>query len=302
MTKCGTPCKVRAALEVMRIHNVVVSLATTFIGYATLSHYFGLPVIPPIVDYYIAAITVALIAAAGYAINDYYDIDIDLVNKPWRPLPSGRLDAETVYMFSLALFVAGTMLAAILSGIVSGLYAGLVSILLYYYSKSLKRKGFIGNIVVAFNSASTILYGGLVIAERHGLFNGLWTVAIPFTYAFLLVLGREIVKGIEDYYGDLKGGAKTIPVIYGPRRALYISLVILIAVIALSPLPFILGIYNDLYMLLAGVVDALIFFSLLSMITTTSHVDKLISKAGTARAVLKWAFFVGAIAFILGTF
>ncbi len=303
MTTCNLACKAKAVAELLRLHNIIVSLVTTYIGYSTLATLNKhLPLIPPSPDYAIAAIIVTLIAGAGYAINDYFDIDIDRVNKPERPLPSGRIKPKTAYWLALSLFATGTIIAFAYAGILSGLYALLVSILLYYYSKTLKRRGFSGNLVVAFNSASTILYGGLVVSEKLGQLANLWVTLIPFTYAFLLVLGREVVKGIEDYYGDLKGRAMTLAVKYGPRRAASIALAMLIAVIALSPLPYLLGVYNMFYMLLAGIVDVLIAISIYHITIRPRNVNEIITYSGMSRRLLKWAFFVGGLAFILGVF
>ena len=289
----------KAYIELIRLHNVVATLLMVFIGYAVSARFYGLNPIPPTSEYYIAAVVVALVAAGGYVINDYFDVDIDSINKPWRPLPSGRVSLKTAYYMSVILFGTGIVVGFIFAGFISGIYALSASILLYYYSKSLKRRGLVGNLVVSFNSGSSILYGGIVFAERNNLFLSILPVFIPFLYAFLLVFGREIVKGIEDYWGDKAGGARTLAVIYGPKRAFVFAALVLFTVIVLSPLPYFIGVCNYIYLFLALIVDAIIIVSIVFMLKRR-EVDRLVAASATARTLLKWAFFFGGLAFALG--
>ncbi|MET1101760.1 MAG: geranylgeranylglycerol-phosphate geranylgeranyltransferase [Pyrodictiaceae archaeon] len=293
--------KAIAILELVRLHNVLVSVVTTYVGYATLTYYY-INSRPFDESFLIAAIVVALVAAGGYAINDYFDIKIDKVNKPWRPLPSGRISANTAYKLAIILFATGIIIAYIYAGLLSGSYALMTALLLYLYSQRLKRSGVLGNIIVAFNSASTIFYGGLVAAEMNGLYKLLWKPFLPFTYAFLLVLGREVVKGIEDYEGDRLANVRTIAVVLGPLKARIVTLIILVLVISISPLPYLLRVYNIYYMLLASIVDALILASLIILFAGGNSDSKVIKEAGLARSILKWGFLVGALAFIAGLF
>ncbi len=287
--------KLAAYMELVRIHNVLIASLTTLIGYyACMKATLG-SLKPIDIPLLLACTVVGLVAAGGYAVNDYYDVDIDRVNKPWRPIPSGRIAPRSAHTLSIVLMVAGCLLSTLL-GLAPLLYAVAASILLYLYAYKLKRAGLPGNFVVAFNSGSAILYGSIAYASLRHAWNHIMAGLLPFTYAFLLVLGREFVKGIEDYEGDRLGGARTLAVLLGPRRALYISLAVLLLVVFLSPLPWLYGYYSLSYLVLALVVDALILASIVVMLASKD----LTRSAAKARSILKASFLAGALAFLIG--
>jgi len=174
----------------------------------------------------VAVASATLVAAGGYAVNDYFDIEIDRINKPQRPIPSGRVGAREAYLLSTFLLAAGALVAFSV-GLATGLFATLNAFLMYYYSKWIKRTGLLGNIVVSFSTASTILYGALAELEWAGSLHQLWTTVPVFAMVFLMTLSREIVKGVEDFVGDSKAGVRTVAVIKGPRTALKVSLLLL---------------------------------------------------------------------------
>jgi geranylgeranylglycerol-phosphate geranylgeranyltransferase len=290
--------KLLAILELLRLHNVAVTFATTFAGFALAYMVAGGSSVLSAVSepyYWIAAAIVALVAAGGYAINDYYDISIDAVNKPWRPIPSGRVTPREARILALTLMGTGVCVA-MLVGPLSTLYALAAAVLLHEYSRWIKRSGFWGNVVVAFNSASSIVFGGLVFCEASGRMEALPPVLLPAAYAFLLVLGREIVKGIEDYRGDMVGGVKSLAVILGPRRAAIIAATVLWLVVAVSPLPFVKGWYGLGYLILASLVDLIAVYSSVVLLLAEDPV----AIAEKARRALKIAFAFGGLAFILG--
>ncbi len=290
--------KAKAIVEVVRPHNVAVTFVTTLAGFSLAYKLAGYgDLVSAVLDplYWLAASVVALIAAGGYAVNDYFDVDIDRVDKPWRPIPSGRVSAKTVYTLSVILMGLGILLSSLI-GVLAFAYAGLTAVLLHEYSRWIKRRGLPGNLAVAFSSASTILYGGLAVAEKAGRLDLLLPVSLPAAYAFLLVLGREFVKSIEDYRGDLAGGARTLAVQLGPRKAAIVSSVVLAAVAAISPLPVLMKWYGICYIVFAGLVDLLIALSI--HVLLKSHEP--VTAAARARRMLKVAFAFGGLAFTLG--
>lgn len=157
---------------------------------------------------FLAALSVALVAASANAINDFFDLEIDRINKPLRPLPSGALtprDAQRMW------FVCA--LAAILLNVWIGKFALAMVIIaviaLYWYSAYFKRTALLGNILAAGIIAWMIfLYSGVVIGniERS---------IVPAIFAFLSNFGREIIKDVEDIDGDREAHANTLPVQYG---------------------------------------------------------------------------------------
>ncbi len=286
--------KLAAYLELTRPHNLLVSAITTAIGYVTAAAAESAPLLGRTLLYAVAA--VVLVAAGGYVVNDYYDVETDSIVKPYRPIPSGRVSPREAYILALALLAAGVA-AAVPLGAAALYFAAVNAVLVYMYSAYIKRTGLLGNILVALNSAATILMGGLAYAATRGDMPGV--VAVPALVAFLLVLGREIVKGIEDYEGDREACYFTLAVSKDPLWAARAAAALLILVAAVSVVPPILGPYRLLYDVLAAATDVLVLYSALSLLKTKSSYDA-IKLASRLRSLLKVAFLTGGLAFLLG--
>lgn len=188
----------------------------------------------------LAIISAGLISSAGNSINDYYDHEIDMVNKPERPIPSGRVSLKGAFYYSIVLFLAGCIVSLFINQICA-VIAILSSVALYLYASRLKNAGFIGNITIATLTGMAIIYGGLAVASIDKII----TVAL---FAFLINLAREIVKDAEDMEGDSKAGARTLALRYGLRTALILASFPLWAIIITTPVPYMSGLYNNLYM------------------------------------------------------
>lgn len=151
------------------------------------------------------------IAAAGYIINDYYDVKIDFINKPNRVIVGKVLKRRGVMVAHSILNFTGIVIAFLLS-----LWVGLISVLtaffLWLYSNQLKRLPFIGNFSIAVLTGASIFLVGVYYQQNTYLIN---TYAF---FAFSITLIREIVKDMEDLRGDADFGCRTLPVIYGIRK------------------------------------------------------------------------------------
>ncbi|BEP18168.1 UbiA family prenyltransferase [Pyrofollis japonicus] len=286
---------IRGYIELLRPHNLFVSAITTLVGYSVVSKLQDGSIVG--FDYLIASTIVVLIAAAGYVINDYYDIETDKISKPWRPIVRGSVKPEHARYFAYLLFILG-ITVALLSSLLIGLFALISGLLVHEYSRWIKKTGFIGNIAVSIESAATILFGGFFAAVYHGAYVPL-IVLIPTIYAFLFVLGREIVKGIEDVEGDKQANIYTLAVTVGPHRAAIIATIILAIVVLISPLPWMAGIYNVLYLIFAAGVDLSIIVSIL-LLGRGKTLNELIEASRKARSLLKIGFLMGGLAFLLG--
>lgn len=152
------------------------------------------------------------IAAGGYAINDYYDVKIDIINKPGKLIVGRTLSRR----HSMVIHIIFTCLGIFFSGMLGELFF-LINVLaafsLWIYSNSLKRLPFIGNFVVAFLSGLAVYL--VVFTETH---NYDTILAYAF-FAFLISLIREIIKDMEDLQGDKKFGCTTLPIKYGLRNS-----------------------------------------------------------------------------------
>ncbi len=287
--------KVKGYLELMRPHNLLVSFLTTMVGYGAAIK--ALHIKPNYIECIIASLVVVFIAAGGYVINDYYDVETDAVSKPWRPIIRGVVGRGEARVLAYILFVSGLLLSLFYS-----LYVLIFTIisawLVHEYSRWIKKTGFIGNVAVSVESAATILFGGFFASVQYNKYVP-FIVFIPVFYAFLLVLGREIIKGIEDVEGDSRAGIYTLAVTIGPRKAAVFASILLLLVVGISPIPWLSGIYNNLYLVLALGVDATIIYSIAVLINSKRYIE-LIEFSKRARSALKIGFLLGGLAFLLG--
>lgn len=213
-------------LRVMRWPNLLIIVLTQYltaiflIGNLSQWRYF-------LTDWrlLLLCISTVLIAAAGYIINDYYDIKIDYINKPHKVVVGKIIKRRVAMAIHLSLSSVGFLM-----GVMVSYWVGLVNLLaiflLWLYSNQLKRLPFLGNLVVAMLTAATVL----IVALRYQQNN-------PYVYmyaifAFTITLAREIIKDMEDLQGDQNFGCKTLPIIWGIRKTKYLLYLILLVFIA----------------------------------------------------------------------
>jgi len=283
--------KVKAYAVLTRPHNLLATVITTLMGWLIVFIEVQNNIISPVYP----VLTVILAAAGGYVINDYFDAEVDAINKPYRPIPSGAVSRTEALVFSIALALAAIALA-LKSGPISFTFVALNTALLYAYSYKLKELGFLGNVVVAFEGAASIIYGGLAASEPLGRLGLVSRTLLPALYAFLLLLGREIVKTIEDYKADALRDVKSLPRVLGVRYAAIVASAILLSVVIISPLPMMLG-FGIIYCVLASITDVIIVYSVIILM----HMRKEDAEVTAAklRSLLKVAIFVGSLAFLL---
>jgi geranylgeranylglycerol-phosphate geranylgeranyltransferase len=230
-----------------------------------------------------------LIAAGGNAINDYFDVAIDRINRPHRPLARGAVGLQGAWWTWRILSSLGVLASAYI-----GPYTFAISLFwvvtLYWYSKSLKRTVLWGNLVVALATGLALLYGGFVAGNVQ-------QVLVPALFAFLVNLARELVKDSEDVEGDARGGARTMAVRHGVSASLGTASVVLVLLIAATIVPYIEGMYNAVYFIVVLLVDILLLYSIISMWQTRTPK----SLARVSR-LLKLSMMLGIVAIALGSY
>ncbi|HMR83998.1 MAG TPA: geranylgeranylglycerol-phosphate geranylgeranyltransferase [Niabella sp.] len=192
-----------------------------------------------------------LIAAAGYIINDYFDINIDLVNKPDKMVLGKKLSRRWALVWHLCFSFAGIICTAIAVNFFSRWYLVVANIicvfLLWFYSARFKKDLLIGNIIVSVLTAWTILIVFLSKYSLHNAFGNtdpgqvrLFRFAILYAgFAFVISLIREAIKDIEDMPGDEKFGCKTMPIVWGVNATkIYITIWLTIVTIVLLVIQF----------------------------------------------------------------
>ncbi len=181
------------------------------------------------------------LTAASMAINDYFDYYVDLINAPWRPLPSGAISRREAVVYALFLTLIGLISSFFINEycFILALAAIIISFL---YSYKGKIHGLIGNFMVSFCVSLPFLYGSFAVKSRSSLLLEIFSLA-----AFLANTGREIAKGIVDVEGDLNRGIKTVAIIYGSRAASLLTLFFYILAVAAGFLPIAMRLVSWIY-------------------------------------------------------
>ena len=221
---------ITAFLRLVRWPNLVfIALTQTLFVYFVMMPVFANSDIEPNVqglNFLLICISSILIAAAGYIINDYFDLNIDQVNKPGKLVVEKIIRRRSAIIWHIFLSVTGIILGFYVDYTTHiwllGFSNSVCVFLLFIYSASLKRKFLIGNVLISLLTAWTILV--VAWCEYNHLIkinNGLHADKIlreTFLYAgfaFIISLIREVVKDMEDVEGDRKYGCRTMPIVWG---------------------------------------------------------------------------------------
>ncbi|MFN4144356.1 MAG: geranylgeranylglycerol-phosphate geranylgeranyltransferase [Runella sp.] len=161
-------------------------------------------------DLFLISLSTVLIAAAGYVINDYFDIKIDLINKPRRVIIGRYLKRRWAITLHQILNVVGCLVALWVSKWVFVLSV-VCATLLWFYASYFKKRPFIGNVIVALLTAFSLIILSVYYEKGRLL------VLIYALFVFTISLVREIIKDIEDLRGDVSHGCRTLPIVWGVR-------------------------------------------------------------------------------------
>lgn len=264
--------------------NVAIGMLSIFIGA------FITGTIQPLLKVILASTSGGLIAAGANVINDYFDIDIDKINKPYRPIAAGFVMPKEGVVYSLILFLLGIILGWLVNW-----HAFIISVfsavLLFLYSFRLKRTVLWGNLSVSLMTALAFIYGGVAVGR-------LSYALIPAIFSFFYHFGREIIKDVEDIEGDSADKIKTLPIALGEKFALRLATAIYGFLIILTLMPYIFEIFGIYYLLaVVFVVDLIIGYVLFSM--WRNPASKNLSRLSL---ILKLNMFAGLLAIYVGRF
>lgn len=234
-------------------------------------------------------ITGFMLTAASMAINDYYDREIDAVNEPSRPIPSGTIKPKEALAFAFFLTIVG-FVSAYLTNYFCLLTALVAWTLFATYTTIGKRSGLPGNFLVSACVAIPFIYGNFAISSVVTP-----NVLIFVSMVFLSNTGREITKGIVDIQGDKTRNVKTLAVRYGAKQAAIAASLLYVFAVTLSPIPPFLGIVSFWFIPLVALTDLGLLISTLMLLRNYSRENARKIK----NSVLLW-FIVGLLAFLVG--
>lgn len=185
----------------------------------------------------LSALVALLVTGSANAWNDYLDIEIDKINQPQRALPAGMVSPRQALVLALGLNLVAMVLAAFVNWPVF-LITFVFSLILYLYSWRLKSTVLIGNITVAITSAMTVIFGGTAAGNIRPT---IWLAIIIAT----AILGREVLKTIADYEGDLRQQCQTIATVWGRRAARIVFYLATGATVWVMMVPYLVKMYED---------------------------------------------------------
>ncbi|MEM1946561.1 MAG: geranylgeranylglycerol-phosphate geranylgeranyltransferase [Candidatus Caldarchaeum sp.] len=200
------------------------------------------------------------LTAASMALNDYFDRDVDRVNNPSRPIPSGAVSPRSALAASFFMAAVG-LVAAILTSIQCFAMALTAYAVAVVYNWRLKKTGLPGNLAVSFTVVAPFLYGSIL---ADGYVSG--RVFVFAALAFLANTGREVIKGMTDVEGDEKRDVLTVARKHGLTTAAWLGSSLYFSAVALSPLPYLLGIAGLLYMFSVTAADLGFLYSGLKLV------------------------------------
>lgn len=246
--------RVKAFFRLIRWSNLVFIIITQFL--------FRYAVLLPILEasgtssfltellFYELVMASVLIAAGGYVINDYFDINIDRINKPDKLVLERLIKRRTAIVWHQLFSISGILLSFHVGwkanhDLVPGICNVVTVLLLLFYSTTYKRKLLSGNLIISFLTSWVILI--LYLLEFPRLLNNtisaseleamgkiLRVTILYASFAFIISLIREVLKDAEDMVGDEKNGCRTVPLIWGIRGAkifIFVWLFVLIAAV-----------------------------------------------------------------------
>lgn len=194
------------------------------------------------------------LSSSAMIFNDYFDLEVDRINSPQRPLPSGRVTPAEAIVFGILTAFVALLMALLIHPIVFGLCL-LLWLMGFLYNWKLKAAGLWGNLIVSANVAMTFILGGVSAGQ---ITNPL--VWVFGSIAFVFDLAEEIAGDAMDMQGDQERGSHSIAIRYGRQVALHISASLFTVMVGLTFVPIFLGEKGLEYILPIAIMDGIVLY------------------------------------------
>jgi geranylgeranylglycerol-phosphate geranylgeranyltransferase len=288
--------KIKAIWELLRLeHGVMIAIAI-LIGSLIALRGEGFPAFDKFI---LTFFTALFLEASTFALNDYYDLEIDKKNKRNdRPLVRGDISPKSALYFFFILFPLG-IICSFFVNFTCFIIALVTALLAVVYDAKMKKIKLVGNFYIAYVMAIPFIFGGAaVIAEDTLTFAIDPAIYIIALIAFLTGSGREIMKDVMDYIGDSKTGVRSFPKYIGSRRSNILASIFFLTAIVISFLPFFLNEYeiyylNYSYLMLVFITDTMLLSTSFQLIFKNKPNLKLY------RSFTLLAIFIGLFAFLV---
>lgn len=291
--------EIKAIWELMRLeHGVMIAIAILIGSLIALEG----QAFPPVDKFLLTFFTALFLEASTFALNDYYDLEIDKKNKRMdRPLVRGDLSPESALLLFFIFFPLGLFCSFFVNWtcFFIALITALFAILYDVYLKKIKL---IGNFYIAYVMAIPFIFGGAAVTSGNFLFSEINSaIYIIALIAFLTGSGREIMKDVMDFIGDSAAGVKSFPRYIGERASNVIAALFFIFAIGLSFLPFFMKgfeIYflNYTYLFFVFITDTMLLSTSIQLIVKKKPQLKVLRKFSL------FAILIGLLAFLVAIF
>jgi geranylgeranylglycerol-phosphate geranylgeranyltransferase len=288
--------KFKDTIEILRPVNCLMGALTIIIGLLNTRIEISFELL--LINIILGSLTYIFLAGSGMVINDFYDYEIDKINRPNRPIPRGSISlnqAKLLFIVYLLIGISFSMFHVIFFrlnylNIFIAIFFGFIA---WLYAKWGKKSGFYGNLIVSISFSIGIIYGALlnsIILPNY--------IYYFFFTAFFLLLSREVIKGCEDVEGDKVEGVKTLAIRIGIKYSTYFAVLFAILAVVFYILPVSTEIIN-LPLFLIFMSFGLVFVSLAVILMLKRDLSK--KDFGKISLFLKIGAFLGLVTFVFAS-
>jgi geranylgeranylglycerol-phosphate geranylgeranyltransferase len=288
--------KFKDSIEILRPINGLMGGLTVIIG--ILNTKISIPLLTLIFNIIFGVLTYFFISGSSMVINDYYDVEIDKINRPERPIPRGSISLKQAKILWVITILIGIILSIIHSllfkiGYLITIIVVFMAFIGWLYAAWGKKSGFLGNIIVGISFSIGLIYGAMLNNSIIPLY-----IYFFFLTSFFLLLSREVIKGCEDVEGDKKEGVKTLAIKIGIKKSTKIAMIFAIIAIIFYVLP-LFTVINQILFLISMVFGlAVVIFAVILMLKS-NLTNKDFKKVSL---LLKIGAFLGLLTFLLASF
>ncbi|MFW9826300.1 MAG: geranylgeranylglycerol-phosphate geranylgeranyltransferase [Candidatus Thorarchaeota archaeon] len=288
--------KIKDIIEILRPINDLMGSLTVIIG--ILNTRIGIDPLKLVFNIILGVLTYFFIAGSGMVINDYYDIEIDKINRPERPIPRGAISLNQAKLLWIVTSLVGIGIAILHSflfniGYINIIVAIIFAFMGWLYAAWGKKSGFFGNIIVSISFSIGLIYGAILNNSNVPPY-----IYFFFLTSFFLLLSREVIKGCEDIEGDKKEGVKTLAIRIGIKNATIFSLLFALLAVIFFILPFFTNILNRMFFLISMIFGIVVVLYTIILMLKSNLERKDFKKISL---LLKISMFLGLIAFIFAS-
>lgn len=230
-----------------------------------------------------------LISSYSMVVNDWYDLDVDRINNPNRPLASGRISLRTAAVYAAILLILG-IATSLFTGLENFIIATVFAAIAWVYNYWGKKQILLGNMMVAASVAIPYIYGGAAVGRIESLL--LWFLALT---SFLAATGREVVKTISDVEGDEARRVNSVARVYGSHAAAIVGGVLFLGAASSTVLPIVTGEVGVVFSTLILLPDVLFIYAAVKIIRDSTKTNALKIKNLTLIGMI-----IGMLVFIIG--